>query len=363
MSDKKGAGMPNFLPRDGMDDVTRRQFNSQVTKEQRRQSAILSLFRNSDSPFSCSEICRILEEREGIGGVCKRTIQRDMDLIAKKFGLAEKQKGRTKLWYRKPGAALARIIPVLDSDAAAAFLIAEQQLKQLLPASVLVGLAPWFHESHALLESSDAGEDPWYERISTVSDSFPMEPPNIDADVIEAVYQALRKKWQLKMNYRNRSGQEKVHVLNPEGLISARKTLYLAATIAGHDDITTFALHRVIKAEVQHYADAALLEKGSFQDHVDDEFLKFYVSDDELALELVFEPRAAPIMREYRLSEDQVIEELPDRSLRVTASVSDTAALRSWLLSYGALVKVVAPESLRNGIVAALNQAVLNYSN
>ena len=355
--------MPDFPPRDGMDDVTRRQFNSQLTKEQRRQLAILSLFKNSDSPLSCSDICKVLEEREGIGGVCKRTIQRDMDLIAKKFGLAEKQKGRTKLWYRKPGAALTRIIPVLDSDAAAAFLIAEQQLEQLLPASVLVRLAPWFHESHALLESSDAGEDPWYERIATVSDSFPMEPPNIDAEVIEAVYHALREKWQLKINYRNRSGQEKVHVLNPEGLISARRTLYLAATIAGHDDIMTFALHRVIKAEVQHYAVAALLEEGSFQDHVDDQFLTFYVSDDELALELIFEPWAAPIMREYRLSEDQVIEELPDRSLRVTASVSDTEALRSWLLSYGALVKVVAPESLRDGIVAALNQAVLKYSN
>ena len=127
--------------------------------------------------------------------------------------------------------------------------------------------------------------------------------------------------------------------------------------------MTTFALHRVIKAEVQHYAVAELLEEGSFQDHVDEEFLKIFLSEDELVLELVFAPRAAPIMREYRLSEDQVLEELPDRSLRVTASVSDTAALRSWLLSYGALVKVVAPESLRDGIVAALNQAVSNYSN
>ena len=334
----------------------------ELNRVQKRQKAILKLFFDSHSVLSCSEIYEALKDRDGIGSFHKRTIQRDMEVLSQKYDLAEKQTGRAKIWTKKQGATLPYVLHDLDDDAAAAFLIAEQQLVQLLPASVLVRLAPWFYESRALLEASDPGEDPWYERVVTVSESFPMEPPSIKPEVIEAVYKALRKKCQLKIAYCNRSGQEKTHTVNPEGLISARKTLYLAATLGDFEHITTFALHRVQQAEVKEYDEADLLEEGSFHEHVQEEFLTFYRSDEPIPLVADFHPNAAVTMQEYRLAKDQVVEKLEGGWLRVKATIYDTDQLRTWLLGYGPLLKVVGPESLRNHVKEALKQAAENYN-
>lgn len=356
--------MATLPEQDGMDSTTRRNFASTLTEAQRRHLVILSLLGDASAPMTCSEILEQIKAREGIDNVSKKTIERDLADLALKYPIECKVVGRTGHWSRKPGAHLGYLLPILDRKAAAAFLIMEAHLRHVLPPSVVAQLEPWFVESKALLLKDCDDEEPWFERVVTEPEGMPLIPPPVTPDVLEAVYECLQHQFRLKIDYRNRQGKSNSRVVHPEGLIASRRTLYLAASIdGGYDDITDFALHRMSNPEVLRHDDKAeLFEPGTFKEHVEEGFLKFYLSDEPVELLLEFAASAAPTLRECKLSENQTTEELDGGRLRVRAHVYDTQPLRAWLLSYGDLVRVIAPESLRDDIRSRLQAALAQYA-
>ena len=70
----------------------------------------------------------------------------------------------------------------------------------------------------------------------------------------------------------------------------------------------------------------------------------------------VFQADSGAHLFETPLSKDQLIVEMPDGRLQVTATVADTPQLQWWLLGLGAGVDVIEPaalrESIRNTIIA-----------
>ena len=67
-------------------------------------------------------------------------------------------------------------------------------------------------------------------------------------------------------------------------------------------------------------------------------------------VELEFTPRVAPFVRNRIWHASQQIEERPDGGLRLTLHVSHDWALRSWVLGFGADVRVLRPAALAEAV-------------
>ena len=74
-------------------------------------------------------------------------------------------------------------------------------------------------------------------------------------------------------------------------------------------------------------------------------------------IEIEFEARVAPFVRGRVWHESQELAELPGGRLRMVLHVSNDWALRSWLLGFGAGVRVVAPTRLADAILDEFKRA------
>ena len=66
-------------------------------------------------------------------------------------------------------------------------------------------------------------------------------------------------------------------------------------------------------------------------------------------------------MRGHVWHESQVITELADGRMHMTLDVSNDWALRSWLLGFGANVRVLQPETLATSLRDEFKRGVLRY--
>ena len=78
----------------------------------------------------------------------------------------------------------------------------------------------------------------------------------------------------------------------------------------------------------------------------------FLLSPESIVLAVAMPEFAAVKLRETPLSLDQAIGELADGRVLVRATVANTVQLRSWLLSFGDNVEVLAPADLRAEVAA-----------
>ncbi len=75
----------------------------------------------------------------------------------------------------------------------------------------------------------------------------------------------------------------------------------------------------------------------------------------------MFDARAAVHLYESPLSKDQQIDELPDKRVRVVATVADTRQLLWWLSGFAEKVEVVRPVELRNRMAASTRRLAEMY--
>ena len=70
-----------------------------------------------------------------------------------------------------------------------------------------------------------------------------------------------------------------------------------------------------------------------------------------------FAPRVAAYVRERTWHRSQKIQDLPDGGVRMTLQVCNDAALRTWILGFGAFAKVESPSALAEEILEQLDAA------
>jgi predicted DNA-binding transcriptional regulator YafY len=78
-------------------------------------------------------------------------------------------------------------------------------------------------------------------------------------------------------------------------------------------------------------------------------------------VELEFEARVVPYVRGRTWHDSQHLDELPDGRVRMTLDVSNDWALRSWVLGFGASVRVVKPAALADAVLDELKRACHVY--
>jgi predicted DNA-binding transcriptional regulator YafY len=152
------------------------------------------------------------------------------------------------------------------------------------------------------------------------------------------------------------SNREKTYVFEPYRLLFGQGGLYVIGMVPEYGELRTFAVDRVAQISL-----------------TEERFEPLELPDDAFAhslgvtqgtpekIDVLFAPKIARYVRERVWHPSQELVELPDGSLRLTLNVVKDWALKSWILGFGGLATVTAPESLAAEIAAELRTATANY--
>ena len=152
------------------------------------------------------------------------------------------------------------------------------------------------------------------------------------------------------------SNRDKAYSVEPQRLVFAQGRLYLLAFVPEYNELRTFAVDRILGLSL-----------------TEDRFEPKDVSEDAFAhslgvhhgtperVEIAFEPQMGRYVRDRIWHPSQEIEERADGGLVLRLTVSNDWALRSWILGFGALAKVVTPAELAAQIVDEVERMRARY--
>jgi predicted DNA-binding transcriptional regulator YafY len=152
------------------------------------------------------------------------------------------------------------------------------------------------------------------------------------------------------------SEREKAYTVEPSRLVFAQGALYLMAYVPEYSQVRTFAVDRIKSLSVTEER----FEPVESDEAVFAHSLGVHHGTPE-QVEIVFEPRIAPYLRERMWHSSQTVRDEPDGRITVTLNVSNDFALRTWILGFGALAKVIAPAALADEIEEEASRMVKRY--
>jgi predicted DNA-binding transcriptional regulator YafY len=153
------------------------------------------------------------------------------------------------------------------------------------------------------------------------------------------------------------SNREKDYQIEPYRLVFAQGGLYVVAYVPEYNQLRTFAVERIqslsigeerfepVDLPVDAFANSLGVNQGTPE-----------------RIEIVFEPRIARYVKERTWHSSQRLEDAADGSLTMTMDVCNDFALRSWILGFGRLARVVSPPELVRQIQAEADQTRLQYA-
>ena len=148
-------------------------------------------------------------------------------------------------------------------------------------------------------------------------------------------------------------GVAKDYVVHPYRLVHAHGGLYLLAWVPEYGEIRTFAVERIQKLSLgdERFHIQAELAPEAFAHSLGVNRGK------PIRVVIRFSPRIATYVRERTWHASQKLTDLSDGGVKMTLHVSADAALRTWILGFGAFAKVEAPSWLAEEILEQLEQA------
>jgi predicted DNA-binding transcriptional regulator YafY len=152
------------------------------------------------------------------------------------------------------------------------------------------------------------------------------------------------------------SNREKSYGVEPIRLVFAQGGLYLVAFVPEYDALRTFSIERILALSVTE-------ERFEPRELSEDAFahsLGVHQGTPE-HVEIAFEPRMARYVKERVWHPSQTIAEQADGSVVLTLSVSNDWALRSWILGFGPVARVLAPPELAAQILEELERTRSQY--
>jgi predicted DNA-binding transcriptional regulator YafY len=154
------------------------------------------------------------------------------------------------------------------------------------------------------------------------------------------------------------SRREKEYVIEPYRLIYSPDGLYLFAYVPEYKEVRTFGVARIrsVSLHEERFTPAELPET------IFAHSLGVHEGPPE-HIEIAFEPRIAPYISERTWHASQALAEREDGGVVLSLDVSNDWALRSWILSFGPLARVLSPPALVAEIKAEIDQAAATYSN
>jgi proteasome accessory factor B len=149
------------------------------------------------------------------------------------------------------------------------------------------------------------------------------------------------------------SRREKEYVIEPYRLVYSPGGLYLLAFVPEYEELRTFFVERIraLSLHEERFTPVEGSADGAFEHSIG------MNEGPPEHIEVAFEPKIAPYVRERRVHASQTHADRPDGGVVVSLEVCNDWALRRWILSFGSLARVVAPASLAAEIQAELARA------
>jgi len=182
--------------------------------------------------------------------ITRRTIQRDLHQLARTFPLLCDEHLPAG-WSWAPDAALLDL-PGMDPHTALTFTLVERFLGPLLPRSTFGRIQPYLTQAQQILDALPTNAlGRWPAKVRVIHRGPPLQLPEIDEAVLEAVTRGLLDGRKLDVAYQSREkGTLLCCELNPLGLVVKGGIAYLVCTFWQYPDIRQVVLHRVHRAEV-----------------------------------------------------------------------------------------------------------------
>jgi predicted DNA-binding transcriptional regulator YafY len=152
------------------------------------------------------------------------------------------------------------------------------------------------------------------------------------------------------------SNREKSYAIEPQRLVYAQGALYLVAFVPEYKALRTFSVERILSLSLTE-------ERFEPQELSEDAFahsLGVHEGPPE-HVEIAFEPRMARYVKERVWHPSQVIREQPDGTVVLSLDVSNDWALRSWILGFGPVARVLAPPHLASQILDEIERTRSQY--
>lgn len=285
--------------------------------------------------------------------VTVRSIQRDLEKLSAHFPLQVDEASRPYRWSFDRDAAV-DIIPALDLPAALTFELARAYLQPVLPARALAHLKPHFDEAHKSLHRGANLLCKWPDRVRVINRGLSGRRPQVDADVLETVTEALLREYQCELTYQARSWPEPKQIrVHPLGMIFRDPNVYLIGIIDGREGIRQLVLHRashgeLIEEQVERPANFDLdlyIHSGA---------MGILKSKEPVYLRLRCDKPALNHLIEAPLSFDQITDDIDEKAFEITVTVGDTQDLRWWLTAQSIHCDILEPQWLREEIERTL---------
>ena len=269
-----------------------------------------------------------------------RTIQRQLEMLSEHFEIERDDRSKP-YGYRWLEQAKALAVPNLTPQESLLLQLAEEHLKNLLPARLMKSMEGFFNQARRNLgpDGSARLEREWPAKVRVVATSQPLLPPKVVPGVFEVVSEALYSNRWLNLDYRNSGGKRgKVEVM-PLGLAQQGPRLYLVGRYRGYDNERSLALHRILSAEMSTLSFDRPKEFDLKK--YDDDGRFGFGQGKKIQLTFRIDRNAGFHLLESPLSNDQQVVELNDKQLEITATVIDSAMLDWWLRGFGSSIEGV----------------------
>ena len=177
-------------------------------------------------------------------------------------------------------------------------------------------------------------------------------------DVTRRLFEAVRDRRLIDMRYYSAASRRaKAYSVQPYRLALAQGGIYLVAWVPQYDEFRTFAVERIEKLSVQ---ETTFRKTRELPADVFGASLGVFSAEPERVV-IEFAAKVAPYVHGKTWHESQASTILPDGRVRMTLNVSIDWALTSWLLGFGADVKVISPPRLVASLRDTLASAAAQY--
>jgi predicted DNA-binding transcriptional regulator YafY len=271
-----------------------------------------------------------------------RTIQRQLEALSENFEIERDDRSKP-YGYKWKERAQGLSIPMLSEQESLLLMLAEQHLRNLLPASLMKSMESFFFQARSNLGplTKSAREREWLAKVRVVSTTQPLLPPKVTHEVFEEVSNALFGNRWLQVDYKNATGHRTQSDVMPLGLAQQGPRLYLVCRYKGYDNERSLALHRIVSAT----ASTLTFErpKDFNLKKFDDDGRFGFGEGRRIRLSFRIDKDAGYHLLESPLSTDQRVEDLGEQ-YEISATVVDTAQLEWWLRGFGEQVSEVRRE-------------------
>lgn len=263
-----------------------------------------------------------------------RTIQRQLEMLSEHFDI-ERDDRNKPYGYRWLEQAKALAVPNLTLQESLLLQLAEEHLRNLLPARLMKSMDGFFSQARRNLgpDSSARLEREWPNKVRVVATSQPLLPPKVVPGVFEMVSEALYSNRWLQLDYRNAGGKRNKVEVMPLGLVQQGPRLYLVCRYRGYDNERNLALHRILSAEMSTLTFDR--PRGFDLKKYDDDGRFGFGEGEKICLAFCIERSRGLYLLESPLSANQQVIVLNDETLEITATVVDSAMLEWWLCGFG----------------------------